>query len=148
MTALRVASQPGVVRMRPQGAIAAIALAVGLTAGIVAGGLRATTPPTTLPTVIPPVAQTDTLATYRVLVDNIQAAELRHDRAALVRFHIQLRELDAEAIGALYLERADLGSRLAIAMADGDSQTAIMLRARLADICGAETVRAYLAFCN
>jgi hypothetical protein len=148
MTALRIATQPRVVRLRSQGAIAGLALAVGLAVGMIIGGLRAGTSATPLPNVIPPVVQTDTLATYRVLVDNIQAAELRHDRAALVRFHIQLRQLDAEAIGALYLERADLGSRLAIAVADGDSQTAIMLRARLADICGAETVKAYLDFCN
>jgi hypothetical protein len=161
MSALGVATQPSALRFRPQGPIAGMALVVGLAAGVLLGavGMRPTTVPA-VPAQVPAAhgpdaadaakaATTSGLAAYHNLVGNIQAAESRHDRRALIRFGSQMHALlTAETIGSIYLERAQLQSDLAVAKAQGDNRAVAMISNQLKKLCGTKASQAYLEFCN
>jgi hypothetical protein len=164
MSALGVATQPSALRFRTQGPIAGMVLAAGLAAGVLLGavGLRPATVPT-VPAQVPAAHGPDAadavkaadaatisgLAAYHSLVGNIQAAESRHDRRALIRFGSQMHALlTAETIGSIYLEREQLQSDLAVAKAQGDNRAVAMISNQLKTLCGTKASQAYLAFCN
>ena len=158
MSALRVAAQPGNVLPRMPGAMMALALTVGLAFGLVAGAALAAR--TTTSNSVPPVtsaARTHAaaapaaapMAAYRQLVADIKVAERRHDFAAQYRFSNELSAmLTAHTIGTIYKEYARLQSSIAAAKADEEYHLASRLSQRLIAICGTNTVKAQLAFCN
>lgn len=151
MSAVRVAARPGFGLDRVHGAVAGTALTVGLLVGVFAGSLaaRPVATPATQPQVAAPVAETDALSAYRSVVADINEAESRHDRRAAIRYGILLSELlTAETIGAVYQERTQLRSALAVAKAHSDSHSVAMINERLRKLCGSRTVLAYLDFCN
>jgi hypothetical protein len=164
MTALGVATQPSALRFRAQGPIAGMALVVGMAAGVLLGavGMRPTTVPA-VPAQVPAAHGPDAadaakaahaatisgLEAYRNKVANIQVAESNHDRRGLVRLGSQMRALlTAETIGAIYLEREQLQSDLAVAQAQGDHHAVARISNQLAQLCGTKASKAYLEFCN
>ena len=166
MSALRVAAQPGTAWPKMPGALMALALTVGLTFGLVVGATMAAR--TTTQTAIsgsPITSQARAhaasararalasapapMAAYRQLVANIKSAESRSDFAMQYRFANQLSAmLTAQTIGSIYLEHARLQSGIEAAKANREYHLASRLSQRMAAICGANTVKAQLDFCN
>jgi hypothetical protein len=142
----------------------ALALTVGLAFGLVVGATMAARTTTQAAISGPPVtsearahaaaARAQALApapmtAYRQLVANIKVAESRSDFAMQDRFANELSAmLSAQTIGSIYLEHARLESSLAAAKADREYHLASRLSRQLAAICGSETVKAQLEFCN
>ena len=168
MTAVNVATRPGVGRSWGSGPVGAIALTIGLFAGIAIGALAlrpatastqavapAAVAPTTHQTRVPMAGSAvvapapDALANYSRVVANIAAAESRHDFAARYRFERQLRAtLTAATIGSVYQERSNLLKSLAVAQANGDAYGMWRMGQDLDALCGPAIVKAQLEFCR
>ena len=164
MSALRVAAQPGFAWPRMPVAMTALALIVGLTSGLVVGvsmATRTTTQASTAAAPVTPAARTHAgrpaapapavapMTAYRQLVANIKAAEARDDFAAQARFASQLSGmLTAQTIGTIYQQHAGLQASLETAKANKEYHAVSMINQRIAAICGTDTVKAELAFCN
>lgn len=157
MTAIG-ATRPGPRGIRISAAVAGTAMVVGLAAGVLLGSLAARTAtaprtdvagPAAGTVVAPATAGTTALAAYKALTADIARAERGENRRLRVRLGSELNEmLTAETIGAVYLERQRLESSLAVASANGDHHAMQMIHRQLDRLCGTETVRAYLDFCN
>ncbi len=164
MSALRVAARPGTAWPKMPGALMALTLTVGLAFGLVVGTTMAVR--TTTQTAIsgPPITSAARanaaaararalapapMAAYRQLVANIKSAESRSDFAMRSRFANQLSAmLTAQTIGSIYLEHARLQSSIEAAKANQEYHLASRLSQRMAAICGTNTVKAQLDFCN
>jgi hypothetical protein len=159
MSSATIAARPtsGLPRVPLAFVIAALILAIGLGAVI---GARAVA--TTAPAAVPaetgnsikhhsgvPAPAKPTMADYRQVVSNLAAAEARHDYASQFRFKQELSAvLTPEVIGTIYQTRAKLAADLEWANEHHDAHNRATLSRQLAALCGADAVRAELAFCN
>lgn len=162
MSALRVAAQPRTALPKVPAAAMAMALILGIALGAAATATmtaRTTTQTAITTAPVTPAARANAaasraaapapMATYRNLVADLKAAERGHDYSRRYGLASQLSGmLTAQMIGALYLEQARLEDGLAAAKADGEYHLASRLSRQLAAICGSETVKAQLDFCN
>ena len=135
-------------------AFVAVALLIAVGVGAFIGARAfATTAPVVADTSAPvtrhaggPPAGVAPMANYRQVVANLAAAERTYDFAARSRFEAQLDQmLTPTLIGEIYQERERLMA--ALAAADRDSHAALIVR-EIRGLCGAEAVKAELAFCN
>jgi hypothetical protein len=157
MTAIG-AARPGPRGVRIGAAVAGTAMVVGLAVGVLLGSVAART--ATAPrtdaggaaagaVVAPATAGTTALGAYKALTADIARAERTESRRMRATLGSELRRmLTAETIGAVYLEKQRLESSLAVASANGDHHAMQMIHRQLDRLCGTETVRAYLDFCN
>jgi hypothetical protein len=145
-------------------AMTALALVVGLASGLAVGAAiapRTSTQASVSTAPITPPARTHAarpvaaakavapMAAYRQLVANIQAAERRSDFAAQARFASQLSAmLTAQTIGTIYQQHVRLEASLATAKANEEYHAVSMINRRIAALCGTDTVKAQLEFCN
>ena len=162
MSALRVAAQPRTAMPKVPVAATAMALILGLAIGVAATAtLSARTTAQTAVTTAPVTsaaranaaatrAQAPTaMATYRNLVADLKSAEMGHDYS--LRYGLANRldgMLTAQMIGSIYMEHERLEASIAAAKADEEFHLASRLSRQLAAICGSETVKAQLDFCN
>jgi hypothetical protein len=95
------------------------------------------------------VAPVAPMAAYRQLVADLKAAERGHDYSLRYALADQMsRMLTAQMIGSIYVEHARLVSGLAAAKANREYHAASRYSQQLAALCGSETVKAQLDFCN
>lgn len=164
MSALRVAAHPGIAWPRMPMAMTALALVIGLASGLTVGvsmAARTTTQASTAAGPVTPPARTHArrpaaaapaaapMTAYRQLVANIKAAESRDDFVAQARFASQLSGmLTASTIGTIYQQHAGLQASRETAKANKEYHAVSMINQRIAAICGTDTVKAQLDFCN
>ena len=158
MSSFPVAARPAATMPRlPLGLVAlVVALAVGIGVAVGANAFATThqapavttsqvkhhaaTPPGAL------AAKPSPMIRYRQLVANLAAAEDRGDGQAIARYRNELGTLLTPAlIGTIYQQHERLMAALAVT---GHDSHAALITKQLMALCGADTVRAQLAFCN